>query len=305
MNSNNYFDDYKSYVDLSVPFVEARLKAGEFNYLKNKYRNIAFNYIDWNRHDNNADYLWAVEGYIIYTENYSEDIINKYKKFITYNSKFYNDNKNKYDITLVYPPDCDAYYFLDKFLSFEEKTKGVCCLNRIYFTNNEADIIWLRPVIMNGLNLGEDYVKDVYSSNIWGNDSINHKNILKFPPSHYENLKMINIYQFCLCMESTYHPYWSWDWVTERLWNCFRAKTVPIYLGCYNIEQLVPKDLYIDLRDYFIDEKKFTFDLDKLSNDLINFPKDRYIDMTEKAFEWQKTNKIGNVIEIEKVLSQM
>jgi hypothetical protein len=120
---------------------------------------------------------------------------------------------------------------------------------------------------------------------------------LYFNQSHYEILKKINEYMFCWCPESTYHDLWSYGHITERLFNCFKAKTIAIYYGCYNIEELVPKELYIDFR-YFVN------DLDGLSKFLIELSKDRnrYIDMVESAYEWNKTNKIGSIIELEKVL---
>jgi hypothetical protein len=94
-----------------------------------------------------------------------------------------------------------------------------------------------------------------------------------------------------------YHVLWSWDWITERLWNAFKSKVVPIYYGCYNIEQKVPKDLFVDFR-------KFNT-LKQLAEYLINFPEQKWVDMTEKAFEWYKTCKIGDMDELEYLFTSL
>ena len=85
--------------------------------------------------------------------------------------------------------------------------------------------------------------------------------------------------------------------MTERMFNCFKAKTIPIYIGCYNIEEHVPKDLFIDFRE-------FKDNPHKLAEHLKSFDKSKWEDMTERAFEWNKANRIGNVEDLEATISE-
>ena len=39
-------------------------------------------------------------------------------------------------------------------------------------------------------------------------------------------------------------------YVTEKLFDCFYAGTVPIYLGANDIAQLIPANTYIDFRQF-------------------------------------------------------
>ncbi len=48
-------------------------------------------------------------------------------------------------------------------------------------------------------------------------------------------------------------------YITEKIWDSFKAKTVPIYWGASNIEDYVPKNCYIDYRDFLDFEKLYTF----------------------------------------------
>jgi len=73
-------------------------------------------------------------------------------------------------------------------------------------------------------------------------------------------------YKFCLCYENAdnYRGY-----VTEKIFNCFNARCVPIYWGAPNITDYVPANT-------FIDRKKFRSD-----DELLQFLKD----MKEKEYE--------------------
>jgi len=53
-------------------------------------------------------------------------------------------------------------------------------------------------------------------------------------------------YDFALCFESTRIK----GWLTEKLFECLRVGTIPIYWGATDIEQLVPPDCFIDMRRF-------------------------------------------------------
>jgi alpha-1,3-fucosyltransferase len=40
------------------------------------------------------------------------------------------------------------------------------------------------------------------------------------------------------------------DWVTERLFDAFREKMIPIVMNWANMNQIAPKHSYIDVRDF-------------------------------------------------------
>ncbi|MBI2775678.1 MAG: hypothetical protein HYX57_00200 [Chloroflexi bacterium] len=53
-------------------------------------------------------------------------------------------------------------------------------------------------------------------------------------------------YKFALCFENTAFP----GYVTEKIFDCFQAGCIPIYLGAPDITSLVPSDAFIDARDF-------------------------------------------------------
>ena len=265
----------------------------EFDYLCAKYPNVAFNMRDWNAVTRmGKEYLYPTEGYITIPQNYDINIINNYKGFLTHNKKFYERYKN--DINVVFtngPMDSHNYYALDSFISYEERIPGICAMYKIYQTKREGDILHMRSEVMHGLPLD---TKHTYGKPSWGDDMYQGC-VEGVHPNHEENLKIINKYHFVLALEPMYHEMWSYNWITERLWNAFKSKTVPVYYGCYNVEELVPTDLFIDYR-------KFS-NLTELAEELKNFPQSRWEDMTEKAYNWYyNTCRMSNMDDLEDVL---
>lgn len=69
---------------------------------------------------------------------------------------------------------------------------------------------------------------------------------------------ILSQYDFSLCFENMYMD----GYITEKIFDCFYAGTVPIYMGAKNIEQLIPINTYIDFRNYK--------NISELENHLIN-----------------------------------
>jgi hypothetical protein len=53
-------------------------------------------------------------------------------------------------------------------------------------------------------------------------------------------------YTFALCFENSILK----GWVTEKIFDCFVAGTVPIYWGASNVQDLIPTDCFIDMRRF-------------------------------------------------------
>jgi hypothetical protein len=65
-------------------------------------------------------------------------------------------------------------------------------------------------------------------------------------PRKYE---VLGRYRFCLCYENMELE----GWITEKIFDCFFAGTVPIYWGAPDIEAHVPADCFIDRRRFASD----------------------------------------------------
>jgi hypothetical protein len=62
----------------------------------------------------------------------------------------------------------------------------------------------------------------------------------------FDKVETLSNYRFALCFENTAFP----GYVTEKIFDCFVAGCIPIYLGAPNIEALVPAGSFIDARHF-------------------------------------------------------
>jgi len=57
---------------------------------------------------------------------------------------------------------------------------------------------------------------------------------------------VLSQYQFSLCFENMIMS----GYLTEKIFDCLYAGTIPLYLGAPDIDQYIPQDAYIDCRNY-------------------------------------------------------
>lgn len=62
-----------------------------------------------------------------------------------------------------------------------------------------------------------------------------------------DKLATLSRYRFCISYENMDHIN---GYITEKIWDCFSAGTVPVYLGADNVADHIPKECFIDKRDF-------------------------------------------------------
>ena len=85
-----------------------------------------------------------------------------------------------------------------------------------------------------------------------------------------EKINVLKNYRFCFCVENSVHLN---GYISEKIFPCFAAGCVPIYWGAPNVEDYIPKECFIDYRDFNTHEELYLF--------IKNMPKDiyeRYLD---------------------------
>ena len=74
-----------------------------------------------------------------------------------------------------------------------------------------------------------------------------------FVEDKYETLKN---YKFSICYENVFGVN---GYITEKIFDCFKNGVVPIYLGPDNIEQIIPKEAFIDRRKFVSEEEVLNY----------------------------------------------
>ncbi|TDT61025.1 glycosyltransferase family protein [Fonticella tunisiensis] len=125
---------------------------------------------------------------------------------------------------------------------------------------------------------GMDWDKSIYSRDgriIDGNDYPSYKGRIE---SKYDVLKK---YKFSICYENVRDIR---GYITEKIFDCFFAGCVPIYLGAPNITDYVPENTFIDRRKFATYEELYSH--------IKNMPDDEYMGYIEAIKNYLKSEKI-------------
>ncbi len=76
------------------------------------------------------------------------------------------------------------------------------------------------------------------------------------PPNSEEKHSILKNYRFCVCFENSCN---FKGYISEKIFSCFASGCIPIYLGATNIEEYIPKDCFIDYRDFQNDVQLYQF----------------------------------------------
>lgn len=73
------------------------------------------------------------------------------------------------------------------------------------------------------------------------------KEIVKcYKGSCQSKYEVLSRYRFALCLENMVMD----GYITEKIFDCFYAGTIPLYLGAPDIDQRVPREAFVDCRDF-------------------------------------------------------
>jgi len=288
-------------VGRNIFHLDQRVKR-ECDYIMAKYPTMAFNCQTWagkpHKRGGGKNVLLAQEGIVTLPKNYDINWIKaNYDAVITYSIKF----KETYPDIKVYNTQCPAnwesYHWLETFKGYDEKIKGICSLQTFYNWGHPLDANYMKHKVMSELNTEPYLLLHTFGPNPFGKVA-SYQGDLGYRHSNYNNLKKINEYLFCYAAEPMADPFWSHNYITERVFNVFKSKTILVYYGACNVRDLIPPDIFVDVREFPSTEQ--------LSQYLIELSKDkkRYTDMVEKAYLWNLRTTLGDMRYQEEIYQQ-
>jgi len=92
-------------------------------------------------------------------------------------------------------------------------------------------------------------------------------------------------YRYHICTENTYDPVYSYNYLTEKLPHAMYGGSLGLYMGCYNVEQLVPASTFLDLRPFVTNR---TVKKGELLQYLRGYTRERFIQYQEAAYQFMK-----------------
>lgn len=126
------------------------------------------------------------------------------------------------------------YYLVDPWMRVREAYKDRVQAIKYFSAHSEFELYgygWDQPI----RGYGEDYhhaALKVYKGEI--------------PGGLRKKREVMSRYKYALCFENCLFP----GYVTEKIFDCFLAGCIPVYLGAPDIIDFVPKGSFIDVRDF-------------------------------------------------------
>lgn len=94
---------------------------------------------------------------------------------------------------------------------------------------------------------GRGWDKPWSKQSLWFTYLVNQRQLSKvYRGGCVSKMEVLSKYEFSLCFENT--P--MLGYVTEKIFDCFYAGTIPIYWGAKDIQDILPSDAYIDFSKY-------------------------------------------------------
>jgi len=151
-----------------------------------------------------------------------------------------NDHREEWDWSLKIK---DKSYTKTKLISMIVKKDAN--MHYGHLSNPETSEIIYNTRTFLGIDLAKNTEIDIYG-NFWEKNNKNIKGEI------WNKHIGLDDYRFSICCENTIQK----NYISEKFWDAVITETIPIYLGCSNIDKLISPDSYINL--YGLDMKQMT-----------------------------------------------
>lgn len=162
--------------------------------------------------------------------------LNQFTYILTWNDSLVDDKKFR---RMYYPSKANQFKTLPAF----SERKLCCLINTNLFSKKKNELYSSRLKIAEFYDQMENGTAffDLFGKK-W--DSV--VSFLK-PSEPKDKLNTLKNYRFCYAYENWSN---SVSYITEKIFDCFTTGTIPIYLGSTTITSYVPKNCFIDARDF-------------------------------------------------------
>ena len=103
-------------------------------------------------------------------------------------------------------------------------------------------------------------------------------------------------YKYSLCFENQLD---SSGYITEKIFDCLFTGCVPIYLGATNIDDYIPQESFIDMRNFtsFAELKAYLHSIDEPAFNKLQSAGQDFI-RSDKFFNWSPRGAFKEVTDI-------
>lgn len=242
--------------------------------------------------DSQKSYLIALESEAIKPSNFNVSLHKNFRKVFTYDDRLIDNKKYikvnyTYDIpTSIAPNEYEA----QKLCVLISSNKTSNHHNELYserlkvikwFEDNHPDEFDLYGMGWDHFRTGDFFGKLVNKlPKVVDNMLKTHFSTYK--GRVFSKLEVLRKYRFSICYENVRDiP----GYITEKIFDSLFSGCIPVYWGANNVEKYVPKECFVDKRNFQ--------DIDDLYEYMFNFSKSDYLNFVEKLNSYIKSRNIN------------
>ena len=205
-------------------------------------------YYSKNRHINKKSIYLTFEPRIFPMYKIAEKnkkLIPTFYKYFTWDHKICNDDNNREK--MFFP----AYLGLHEECKPFDQRKFTCLIGSYKPCKEKNELYSVRKHIVLFYNDHYPHHLTLYGRRGWDRipiylGSLRSKNIT-MACEEYSKGKVLRNHKFCYCYENWLNDQY---YISEKILHCIRHRCVPIYLGCSNITEYIPENVFIDARKF-------------------------------------------------------
>lgn len=292
-------------ITLNIDYgADSVLKRGFGAYLKEKYRQSGYDlgtqmthppaesefviYMDMptiKPPKEQISYVILAEPPVIFSRNYKVKNFKHFKKVFTWHDGLVNnENIIKFNYYAQEPKEID--------FDISKKINFCALVAKNKHSRRKKELFSERAKAIRWFEKNAAHELDLYGRE-WELGIIKHFGPfdIKTPaPNNYKGPlankeEVLKTYKFSIAYE-------NWEnnagYITEKIFDCFSASNVPVYFGAKNITQYIPKECFIDKRDF-----KNYEELYKYMKNMYNSVYIEYLKNIEKFYKSEKMQKFS------------
>ena len=195
-----------------------------------------------------ADSFLVVEPYCILDRDYRVDFAKKFKYIFSWASKAFIHDLIKPKLVEIHHPTYHSYpnfeTIQNDWPTWSERKKEIIFVANNKTSQHHSEIYSLRLLLADML----DAMLPDFNISWYGQIPIKRK---YYKGTIDDKQSVLKQAQFSICTENSYDPIYTHNYLTEKMPDVWMSGAVPIYMGCYNIDDFgFPANSYIDLRSY-------------------------------------------------------
>jgi len=251
--------------------------------------NIGMGWYSINPNPHDRDSILVVEPYCVLQKDYTPSFLKDFRYIFTWAVKGFKPSVKGKVVEINHPTYHNIPTVIgNDWLPWDQRANEIVIIANNKSSKHHSELYSLRLQMADVLDAASTFKVSWYGQ-------------IPIKRSYYrgrieDKQKVLGKVKFSLCTENSYDPIYTHNYFTEKMPDVWEAGAVPIYMGCFNIDDFGIFDhSYIDLRTYIEKRGKgWLIKKKPLLDRIEHYDKNRHAEYLVNLKNLYKSDKIYN-----------